>query len=197
MKRTFQLVLAAVLGSVITLTAYQMTGLNQKTVIFQDSKGEASPAALTNYNATVSKNQALDSKIGPADFTYAAEKTTPAVVHIKSTQKARVVSGGGGRQDMNPFKDFFGDGFDEFFFGPNGRGRGGQPQPRVGTGSGVIIGANGYIVTNNHVIEGADEIEVTLHDNQKYVATLVGTDPSTDIALLKVEGTNLPTLELA
>ncbi len=199
MKRTFQLVLAAVLGSVITITAFQMTGLNQKTVIFQDADGKTSPAALSNYDptATTPNNSvsALDSRFGPADFTYAAEKTTPAVVHIKSTQRARTVRGNGG-QDMNPFKDFFGDGFDEFFFGPNG-GRGGQPQPRVGTGSGVIITKDGYIVTNNHVIEGADEIEVTLHDNHKYIAELVGTDPSTDIALLKVEGSGLPVLELA
>ncbi|MEZ4888955.1 MAG: Do family serine endopeptidase [Chitinophagales bacterium] len=197
MKRTFQLVLAAILGSVITLTAFQMTGLNQKTVIFQDANGTVSPAALTNYDATANNNHAtssVDSKFGPADFTYAAEKTTPAVVHIKSTEKARTVRGGD-PQGANPFKDFFGDGFDEFFFNPNGRG--GQPQPRVGTGSGVIIDADGYIVTNNHVIEGADEIEVTLHDNRKFIATLVGTDPSTDIALLKVEGTNLPILELA
>ena len=197
MKRTFQLVLAAVLGSVITITAFQMTGLNQKTVIIQDADGMNSATSLTNYDANTSMRETLDSKIGPTDFTFAAEKTTPAVVHIKSTQNARSVSRGGNQQFDNPFRDFFGDGFDEFFFGPNGRGRGGQPQPRVGTGSGVIIGSDGYIVTNNHVIEGADEIEVTLHDNQKYTAELLGTDPSTDIALLKVEGNNLPTLELA
>lgn len=201
MKRTFQLVLAAVLGSVITITAFQMTGLNQKTVIIQDTNGNTSSAALTNYDATTNHNSTsvVDSKFGPADFTFAAEKTTPAVVHIKSTQNARTVRGNGGNSGRNidPFRDFFGDGFEDFFFGPNGGGRGGQPQPRVGTGSGVIITGDGYIVTNNHVIEGADEIEVTLHDNQKYTAELVGTDPSTDIALLKVEGNNLPILELA
>ncbi len=192
MKRTFQLVVAAILGSFLTITAFQMTGLNQKTVIIKDAEGAPSSAALMNYDATAS---APNNNFGPADFTYAAEKTTPAVVHIKSTQRATMARGGGNMD--NPFKDFFGDGFDEFFFGPRGGGRGGQPQPRVGTGSGVIIGSDGYIVTNNHVIEGADEIEVTLHDNRKYVAELIGTDPSTDIALIKVEDVGLPTLELA
>src|SRR5690606_5959519 len=115
---------------------------------------------------------------GPVDFTVAAEISTPVVVHIRSTA-IRQQSARQPRQGW-PFDmfDFFGDGF-----------RGMEPAPRrsEGTGSGVIISKDGYIVTNNHVIESASEIEVTLHDKTKYKAKLVGTDPSTDIAVIKVE----------
>ena len=111
------------------------------------------------------------------DFTYAAESAVDAVVYVKvvSTQT----------QQQAPSSIF------DFFFGfPEG----GMPQQRerVGSGSGVIIREDGYIVTNNHVIDGATRIEVTLNNNQTYPATLVGTDPATDVALLKVEATGLP-----
>lgn len=118
---------------------------------------------------------------GYPDFTKAAENSTHAVVHIKSTVKAQASQGQGRQRMIDPFEYFFGDG-----------GRGGQdfgsPQPSVGFGSGVIISKDGYVVTNNHVIDKADEIEVTLNDNSKYKAKLIGTDPQTDIALLKIEG---------
>lgn len=117
------------------------------------------------------------------DFTYAADKAVHAVVHIKSTTKAQASAGGGGGEYFDPF---------EFFFGYRGAPR--QQQPRVGSGSGVIISTDGYILTNNHVIDGADELEVTLNDNQKFSAKIVGADPSTDIALLKIEATDLQTL---
>jgi len=119
---------------------------------------------------------------GYPDFTKAAENSVHAVVHIKSTVRAS--SGSGQRQQrmIDPF---------EFFFGDKGRGYDyGTPQPSVGFGSGVIISKDGYIITNNHVIDKATEIEVTTNDNSKYVAKLVGTDPNTDIALLKIEGDN-------
>ena len=113
------------------------------------------------------------------------------VVHIKATTNAKQYAdgGNGGQQYIDPF---------EYFFGFGGRGGGGfqrpQPQPRVGAGSGVIISTDGYIITNNHVIDGADELEVTLNDNRKFSAKLIGTDPSTDIALIKVDAKDLPTI---
>ena len=112
------------------------------------------------------------------DFTYAAESAVDAVVYVKVTSSAPAV-----QQAPNSIFDFF-FGFPE----------GGAPQQRerVGSGSGVIIREDGYIVTNNHVIDGATKIEVTLNTNQTYPATLIGTDPATDIALLKIEAQGLP-----
>lgn len=121
------------------------------------------------------------------DFTDVAENAVHAVVNIKSTVKQESRSrGDGGRQRMiDPFEYFFG-------FGDRG-GYEMQPrQPSVGFGSGVIISKDGYIITNNHVIDKADEIEVTLNDNRKFLAKLVGADPTTDIALLKIEGKDFP-----
>ncbi|MCC8146844.1 MAG: Do family serine endopeptidase, partial [Bacteroidales bacterium] len=115
------------------------------------------------------------------DFTLAAEQSVNAVVHIKSVAKPSQ------RERSQRYFDPF-----EFFFGQSSPQY--QNQPRVGFGSGVIIATNGYIVTNNHVIEGADEIEVTTNHNQKYTAKLIGADPSTDIALLKIEGDNFPVI---
>ncbi len=130
-----------------------------------------------------------EGEVVPLDFTKTAEEVMDAVVHIRSTQAARMPRRG--EQPTNPFD---GDLFD-FFFGP------GQPapdtRPRGGHGSGVIINPDGYIVTNNHVVEGADDIDVTLHDNRTYKATLVATDPNTDLALIKIEERQLPTLAFA
>ena len=121
----------------------------------------------------------------PVDLTEAAEHSVHAVVHIRATQlgKTQVV------QEMPDFFDFFfGDGM--------GRQRQVQTQPRVGFGSGVIISKDGYIVTNNHVVEGANEITVKLNDDRELAGTVVGTDPSTDLALLKIEGDEFPTLPI-
>lgn len=122
---------------------------------------------------------------GYPDFTKAAESSTHAVVHIKSTVKSQASEQQSQRRRMvDPF---------EFFFGDRGGDYGYRtPQPSVGFGSGVIISKDGYIITNNHVIDKATDIEVTLNDNSKYIAKLVGTDPQTDIALLKVEGKEFP-----
>ena len=120
------------------------------------------------------------------DFTIAAELTVHAVVHVKTKAPRRQQ------------QDFFSDPFFDFFFGPQQRQQQQQQTPEeaqpLGAGSGVIISNDGYIVTNNHVIEGASEIEVTLNDKRTFKAKLVGSDPSTDIALLKVEATNLPNI---
>ncbi len=119
---------------------------------------------------------------GYPDFTKAAESSVHAVVHIKSTVKSES-SGRRQRQMIDPFEYFFG-------FGDRGGGYDYTPQPSVGFGSGVIISQDGYIITNNHVVDKATEIEVTMNDNQKYTAKLIGADPNTDIALLKIEGNN-------
>jgi len=116
---------------------------------------------------------------GTPDLTFAAENSVKAVVNIQTSYKSIENYSSG-----NPFFDFF--------FGD--RGYNPQPQIQQATGSGVIISENGYIVTNNHVIESSNEIKVTLHDNREFEAKLIGTDPSTDIALLKIEESNLPTL---
>lgn len=122
----------------------------------------------------------------PVDLTYAAEKSVHAVVHIKSVEHSKT-------QYVQEMPDIF-----DFFFGDgSGRQRKVETEPRVGVGSGVIISEDGYIVTNNHVIEGADEIDVTLNDKEEYKARLVGTDPTTDIALLKIEAEELPYLTLS
>lgn len=130
----------------------------------------------------------------PTDFTHAAESTINGVVSIKNYASPRMNSQGqGGGYFMDPF---------EFFFGTP---RQQQPQQRRqekpkeearGLGSGVILSADGYIVTNNHVIEGADRLEVTLNDNSVYNAKVVGTDPATDVALLKIEAENLPVIPI-
>ena len=116
------------------------------------------------------------------DFTYAAESAVDAVVYVrvKATQAAPEMPG-----------SIF-----DFFFGMPQQGTPRQRE-KVGSGSGVIIREDGYIVTNNHVIEGATEIEVTLNNNEKYSAVLVGTDPATDVALLKVEAKGLPFIPFA
>lgn len=121
----------------------------------------------------------------PVDLTEAAEKTIHGVVHIKSTVKSKT-------QTVEVMPDIF-----EYFFG-NGqpRQRQYQTEPQVGFGSGVILSKDGYIVTNNHVIDGADEIEVTLNDNRIFQATLVGADASTDLALIKIEGDEFPVIPM-
>lgn len=121
------------------------------------SKQDETPFIPTNY--TSSTGAAIET-----DFTEAAEKTVHAVVHVKNTTMRR--------QPANVL---------EYFYG------GGQARPVVGSGSGVIISPSGFIVTNNHVIENASQLEVTLNNNKTYTAELIGTDPKTDIALIKID----------
>lgn len=119
----------------------------------------------------------------PVDLTQAADIAVHAVVHIRSTQQSRTET----VQDMPDIFDFFfGDG--------RGQQRQVQTQPRVGYGSGVIISKDGYIVTNNHVVEDADEITVKLNDEREFKGRVIGTDPDTDLALVKIEGNDFPTL---
>ena len=133
----------------------------------------------------------------PVDLTYAAEKSLPAVVHIKNVQNSKVQTVD---VQSDPFSDFFSDPFG--FFGNPGRGNGGtqkrkiQTQPRASSGSGVIISTDGYIVTNNHVVDGADELTVTLNDNREFSARIIGTDKTTDLALIKVDAKDLPAITI-
>jgi Do/DeqQ family serine protease len=131
----------------------------------------------------------------PVDLTYAADKALPTVVYIKNTQNSKMQT----VEYSDPFADFFNDPFGGFF----GRGNNGkqkrqvQTPKRVAAGSGVIISTDGYIVTNNHVVDGADELTVTLNDNKEYSARIIGADKTTDLALIKIDGKNLPAITVA
>lgn len=178
MKSMLKTLLIAVLGGMITLSGYKL--LEEKP---QPYIPEATSPAARYTTLMPTTGQANNAAF--FDFSATAEKATPAVVHIRSTTK---VAANPNIQMLPPmFREFFGDPF------------GGQrePQPQTGTGSGVIIRSNGFIVTNNHVIDGAQEIEVTLNDNRSYPATVVGADPQTDLALLRIEADGLPTLSFA
>ncbi|MDR1408226.1 MAG: Do family serine endopeptidase [Tannerella sp.] len=130
------------------------------------------PVRLAHYASVAAEN---------IDFTKAAELSVNAVVHIKSV--ANPSERGNGREYFDPFEFFFGDGMRNY-----------RRQPRVGFGSGVIISTDGYIVTNNHVIDGADEIEITTNDDKTFKAKLIGRDDLTDVALLKIEGNDFPVI---
>lgn len=162
-----------------TKTKYLLVGLCFGAAMF------ATGTLINTHAATPPTTQ--------VDFTYAAEKALPAVVHIKYVQnsKTRTV------EVQDPFADFF----DPFgiFGSPGGGGtrkQQVQTPKRTATGSGVIISQDGYIVTNNHVVEGADELTITLNDNREYSARIIGTDKTTDLALIKVDGKNLPTMTI-
>lgn len=154
-----------------------------------------SAGAFIKASAASTSSQSSPVAGQPVDLTYAAEKALPAVVHIKYLQNSKVREV---EVESNPFGDFF----DPFGFFGNPGGQGGRQRRQVQTpkreasGSGVIISADGYIVTNNHVVNGADELTVTLNDNREFSARIIGTDETTDLALIKVDGKNLPTLPI-
>ena len=137
--------------------------------------------------------------VQPVDLTYAAEKALPTVVHIKYVQNSKIQTV---EMQSDPFEDFFSDPFGGFF-GRGQRGQGGtrkqqvQTPKKTATGSGVIISTDGYIVTNNHVVDGADELTVTLNDNKESSARIIGTDKTTDLALIKIDAKNLPAIRIA
>lgn len=154
-----------------------------------------STGTLIKVNATPAAAAAVLAQ--PVDLTYAAEKSLPSVVHILSTKNSKVQTV---EVENDPFSDFFSDPFG--FFG-NPQGNGGKQRRSVrtpkqqGSGSGVIISADGYIVTNNHVVADADELTVTLNDNKEYSARIIGTDKASDLALIKIDGKNLPAITIA
>ncbi|MFP2994319.1 trypsin-like peptidase domain-containing protein [Spongiivirga sp. MCCC 1A20706] len=163
MKKLSTLILASIIGGAFTLGFYKIALEKEKPQEAQTISQTESTFIPTTYstNNTRIKSAAIDG----IDFTNAAEKTVNSVVHVKNRATGSA---------SNPIYDFF-------------YGRSSKSRVREGSGSGVIISPDGHIITNNHVIEGADELEVTLNNNKSYPAILVGSDPKTDIAVLKIE----------
>ena len=126
----------------------------------------------------------------PVDFTQAAAAAIPAVVHIKTTTDAKMVNNNLPQQ-QNPFSDLFGNDLFNQLFGQGGRQR---MLPEKASGSGVIISDDGYIVTNNHVVAGADKVTVITSDRKTYTAKVIAADPAYDLAVIKIDATNLPFL---
>jgi Do/DeqQ family serine protease len=176
-KHLASIIIASILSAFFAIWGYQKFFPAKTTVQIV----EETPSKLTSFYSP--------GTVQPADFRYAASVTTPTVVHIKSTYKADPVNFRG----RDPFRDFFGDDFFRYFYGPNPH----QNQPKFSTGSGVIVNEDGYIVTNNHVVENAEEITVTLHNNKNYKAKLIGRDPDTDLALIKIDGDKFPSISFA
>ena len=158
MKRFSNLFLVSLLSGATTLGAYKL--LFETNGYLSSNKNGITTTTSESYNRKVG----LSSEV--LDFTEAAEKTIHSVVHVKNVSYKAV---------SNPML--------EYFYGY----KGGQSQEQVGTGSGVIISADGYIVTNNHVVKDASEIEITLNNKKSYKAKLIGTDSKMDIALLKID----------
>ncbi len=176
---------SAITALVTAWTFGQLSGAGKGSEIF--SKDGKLPA---NYASFVQDGKTAAAQ-GGIDFTAAANAATPAVVHIKTKISARTVTQ---QMPRSPFADLFGDDFFGDFFGNGGGQRSMRIPEQRASGSGVIMTNDGYIVTNNHVIENADEINVTLPDKKSYKAELVGTDPSSDLAVLKIESSGLPYL---
>ena len=169
MKRFFSFLLAAILGAAIFAVVYR--AIDRKETQKEIPENNNLPVHQTNYTPR-------SAVIGP-DFVDAADITVHAVVHIKSELQQR-------NQVYNDFFDLFND----FFGGPQYR----YNAPVIATGSGVIISSDGYIVTNNHVVQQANKLEVTLNDRRTFEARVIGTDPTTDLALVKIDAENLPFL---
>lgn len=174
MKKSILNLVAIVALSAVTTSA---------TIYFIDNYRTSQPAATLFNDNTFAENPATDARFAASvvpseypDLTYAAENAVKAVVNIEATVKV------GNAAARDPFLEFFGY--------PQGYG---QREAKAG-GSGVIISEDGYIVTNNHVIEGASKLRVKLHDGRGYDATIIGSDPATDVALIKIEESGLPTL---
>ena len=181
MNLNFKNVLAIIGISACTtlLSIWGYTSWNKSSSFENNGKLPANYASFTNGMTPAST----------VDFTPAANSASPAVVHIKTKTNAKKVENGSQARPRNPFFDFFGDdNFGDFFGGPRM-----IPEQRA-SGSGVLITADGYIVTNNHVVNGADEINVTLTNKKTYKAKVIGVDASSDLAVIKVEETGLPYL---
>tara|TARA_Y100000385_G_scaffold291150_1_gene367495 strand:- start:454 stop:1941 length:1488 start_codon:yes stop_codon:yes gene_type:complete len=164
------------LGGMIPLVGYLMINNNNELTSNQ------SDLIVNNEGLSSAKNASFEwtNAVPSEDFVFASESSLNAVVHVTT------------KVETTTFKR---DIFSEFFYGPGAGGRE-LKQYGEGSGSGVIVANNGYIVTNNHVIQNATEIQVTLNDNRKYDAEIIGTDPSTDIAVLKIKETGLSSLPL-
>ena len=174
MKKVFKILF---IGASVIAVSGLVAGYTSHRIMGNCEKAEVLPGEVVS-NSFITKAALPVSPDGlhRIDLTDAADKSVHAVVHIKSTEKGKTAVI---RRAPDIYDFFFGDGM--------GRQQRVQTQPRVGFGSGVILSADGYIVTNNHVIDGADEITVTLNDNRTFPARLIGADPNTDLALVKIE----------
>ncbi len=168
-KNIIVVLFAAVFGGVIAAYMYAHIADNKSNT----SSPSAEPVPAVHFAALDTQGMR---DVNYPDFTFAAERAIHCVVHVKVKSMQSMYSGSG-----NPFYDFF-YGYRE------------QQVPREGFGSGVIMSADGYIITNNHVIDKADEIEVVLNDKRVFSAKLIGADPTTDLALLKIDEAGLPFL---
>lgn len=169
------LIIASVMGGLISLGGYKLSEKNNKKY----------ESIIDRQNVLFASHYPNPSGIVPTglNFIHAAEISRPAVVHIKTHYEA---SG----NYHNPFDYLFRD-----FFGDQHNNRRLENYPRIGSGSGVIITDDGYIVTNNHVIKGGNKIEIILDDKRTYIAEVIGIDPSTDLALIKIDEKGLPFLK--
>lgn len=183
MKQTTKNILGV--GAVVLLSA-GVAGVTTYTMLKPEHRDSLSFSEQfsQNPNTRLAAYNAVNAQ--PVDLTQAAENSLHAVVHIKSTQQAKEQT----VTVRDPFAEIFGD----IFGNGGGQQRRIQTQPRVGFGSGVIISKDGYIVTNNHVIDGADEIVVKLNDNREFKGRMIGTDPNSDLALVKIEGDDFPAI---
>ena len=173
MQKFWSTLLAGSIGGLVTFGAAK---LMQKPELSNTNRAPLVEARQVSYGGAPA----------PFDFVKAADRAMPAVVHIKASESRQAAKQRQQtEQENNPFRFFFGDDFYNH-----------APQRRSGTGSGVIYTEDGYILTNNHVIEFADEYIVTLHDNREFKARLVGRDENTDMAVIKIDDTNLPAIEL-
>lgn len=186
----------AVVSSLATFAAFNNLSLSVPEI---DDTNLASARTGANSSFVNVVQRPVDN----SDFTAAAESTINGVVSIKSYATPR-------SRYSNQGSDFFSDPFFDFFFGspqggsrrqsPQGNGRQQQnseeSQQPLGLGSGVIVSPEGYIITNNHVIDGAERLEITLNDNRQFNATVVGTDPTTDLALIKIDAEDLPVIPI-
>jgi Do/DeqQ family serine protease len=168
MKKILTLILVSALGGIITLGSYKLFLEEEKPILVATETANPIFLPTSNINTLINTEKA-------PDFTVAAENTVNAVVHVKNLA-----------QNSGQMT------FEDLFFGRRSQ------SPQIGTGSGVIINTDGYIITNNHVITNAQEISVTMNNNKTYVAELIGTDPKTDIALLKIDSNeDLPFITFA
>ena len=184
MNKTTKIILGsaaviAVSAGVAGFTAYSMMPAQTNTLSFDEVFSQSNHTRLAALDAT---------QMQPVDLTQAAENSVHAVVHIKSTQESKTQT----VTVRDPFYEFFGD----MFGNRGGQQRQVQTPERVGFGSGVIISKDGYIVTNNHVIDKADVISVKLNDGREFKGRIIGADPSTDLALVKIEGEDLPIIPI-
>lgn len=168
------LVFSSLFGGIIAIAGYSI--FYPQNTQAQKVSQQANPVSLTNYVFDSSDFVVPDG----LNFVFAAKNATPSVVHIRTSYRD-------GMRARTPFNEFFKD-----YFGERYERRGG---PSRGAGSGVVIAPNGFIVTNNHVIENADEIEVVLNDNRSYDAKVIGVDENTDLAVLKIEENNLTAIQ--